>query len=1162
MIVKDEAENLPRCLGSVAGVVDEIVVVDTGSTDATLDIAARHGAVTKRIEWPGDFGLARNESLNLATGDWLLVMDADEELDRRDRERLVALVAAFTGKDGPEGALFRIINHLSPRDETPAEVHASLRLFRNRPGYRYLGSVHEQPQVRGPALTSLRIHHWGYLPEVYVRRRKGERNEKLLLDALLQKPDDLFLLYSLAVHYYSVDRWQEARDTVAKVIDRMAPTLHYQPRAVKLLALAEEKCGNVAQAIKVLSQGLSVHPDFTDLLFLRARFRHQAGDLAGALADTCLCLRQGEAPPRYDGHVGLGGRLAVDLLATLLPLYPGRRREVFTALVRAAERAAASGDNALAERAYNLGFGEARRNPGRLTGKTRAAAAHLVAGYIRFLRSEALRELQSGMRAAPWCETLARIGREVSPPLSPAASSQPEPGLPPASRPLVSPPSAPSPPLEGHPLERAGQLPEKPAAPPPGEPAAPPPGACPPTITLCMIVRDEEANLPRCLRSVTEGVDEIIVVDTGSRDATREVAAGLGATVVEFPWNGDFGQARNAGIERASSDWILVLDADEELAPGHAPLLRQLVASNPEAEGFFLRIIDYLGDHPGVDQAANVSFRLFRNRPEHRYHRAIHEQVSPVALERNGVPTVKVCDLAIRHYGYLGPADRAKKRGQRNIALATKDAADLGDPFSHFNLGSEYLKAGRLSQAIEHYREAIEKTDRSLVFAAEARIRAALTLTLLGAHADALAELAEAERNYPNYTDVFFLKGEILRTMGRSREAKKAFERCLELGEAPFDYPTLLGVGTYRAATCLGEILVEMGSPRAALAAFTRALATEPRYLPALLGRTGALLALHGDQARERLEAEMAPSGAAGPGVNLLMGYAWLTALRPAWALPHLLRARADAEHLPPDQAGTGLVKAEALTGVAYFALGRDEDAVIHLSEAGPELPVSVLVLALLATSQFQKARVAATERASGLRSSLLLAVIEEFEKVGIAPGAPGDLEAKEPSPALVAAYSEAPQTYVETALEIISLAAARRDAGLLRACLSLMKPVDSLAPWVRLGKYYFRVGLVTMAAVELTDCLRRGVVDPEAAVVLGDCLAREGRTHEAERAYRQALAWEPDWWRAWFGLWTCLRDRAVTVAREARQFLPGESALAGILEEVLGDGLPGGSSP
>lgn len=1155
MIVKDEAENLPRCLDSVAGVVDEVVIVDTGSSDRTPEIARARGARVETLPWPGSFNLARNRSLDLASGDWVLVMDADEELDRRDRARLRKLVEAGGESPPPEGYLLRVINHLGTVPASPVETHASVRLFRNRAEHRYEGLVHEQPRVPRPALTDIRIHHWGYVPETYADRRKAERNERLLTEALAAKPDDPYLLYSLAVLYYATRRYPEARETIVRAVALIEPSRHYHSRALKVLAMAEEKTAGPRAAITALDRAVSLYPDYTDLYYLRAGFRREAGDLAGAIADACECLARGEAPTRYDSHCGTGGLLALDLLVELLAAArDGRGRlAVFRALGRAAGRATVSGDAAFAERVYQVGLDEVRRHRGRLRGMVARAAADFAVSYARYLSTRAILELEQAIKACPWCETLARTWRQtyalgIAPPVAPAAAPEgaqpagvaPVPEAVPRSRPTAPPDVAPP----------GAAPPGAAATPSPAEPAPAGERGVSPTITVCLIARDEAAHLPRCLASVAAHVDEIVVVDTGSTDRTADLARTFGAVVLDFPWTGDFSQARNFALEHATSEWVLELDADEEVAPGDGPRLKATIRAHPWAEGFLVRVVDYLGGRPGVDRAANTSFRLFRNRPEHRYVRAVHEQVTPVTFERDGKPAVVPCSLVIYHYGYLDPVDRAKRRGERNLRLAEKELAERpGDPFCHFNLAAEHLKAGRYTDALRHYQEAIERADQKLAYAAEARIRAAITLALLGAGTDALAELAEAEKLYPNFTDVFFLRGEVLRSLGRPIEAREAFSRCLELGETPPGYPTLLGVGTFRAAAHLGEIYEDLGSPRAALACYAQALAFEPRFLPAYLGRARSLLALYGDGARDRFEKELAPDDGTGAKVNLTIGYVWLVLFRPRWALPYLARALGEAGEADLDP--TSRSKAEALAGLAYFALGRDEEAVQHLSAAGPDESGAALALALLCASRVDEAKALHPPGRPGLKPALLREVVARFEDdpTGTREEPAGPPRA--PTPQLAALYRDTPQSYVETALELVSLGAARRHPGLLKACLELMRPVEDLGPWLRLGKFYSQAGLDTMAAVELVDCLNRGVADAEAAAIVGGYLVDRGRFGEGETFLRKAVEWDPACWRARLGVWTSLRKRAAAAAVEAAELFPRSAAAAGVAEEV-----------
>lgn len=213
LIVKDEAANLPRCLASVQGVVDEIVVVDTGSTDATPEIARAAGARGLAHSWNGDFAAARNVSLAAATGDWILVLDADEELTTEGRRQLRAVVADTTA----DGLFVTVLNQASPEDVVAEYPAASLRLFRNRPAYRYRGRLHEQIsetiQSQGGRLAAVpvTIRHWGYqAAHVQGQADRRRRNTALLEQALAEAPGDLYLTAKLGCAYFYAGRPAEA----------------------------------------------------------------------------------------------------------------------------------------------------------------------------------------------------------------------------------------------------------------------------------------------------------------------------------------------------------------------------------------------------------------------------------------------------------------------------------------------------------------------------------------------------------------------------------------------------------------------------------------------------------------------------------------------------------------------------------------------------------------------------------------------------------------------------------------------------------------------------------------------------------------------------------------------------------------------------------------
>ena len=152
-----------------------------------------------------------------------------------------------------------------------------------------------------------------------------------------------------------------------------------------------------------------------------------------------------------------------------------------------------------------------------------------------------------------------------------------------------------------------------------------------PTVSLCMIVRDEEKNLPHCLKGMAGLVDEIIVVDTGSTDATKTVAANLGAKVYEFPWIDDFSAARNESCRHATGDYIFWLDADDRLDEVNLKRLKDLFenlgATDPNRNSVF--IMSWISKVPGnKPEVGGTHRRLYPNRAGFKWIGRVHEQIA------------------------------------------------------------------------------------------------------------------------------------------------------------------------------------------------------------------------------------------------------------------------------------------------------------------------------------------------------------------------------------------------------------------------------------------------------------------------------------------------------------------------------------------------------
>lgn len=226
MIAKDEAQYIKGAIESVQGLAHEVIVVDTGSTDDTQQIALSAGATVLSREWPGSFAAARNESLEAATGDWVLILDADERLDKDSHDVIRSLMA-----HEPQAAYeLKIRNYADRGNKDTATEHYVVRLFPNNNALRYVGRIHEQIANHSPDYDLIRkwsneatIWHLGYLPEVVQERGKSERNKALLELCIADEPDNPFHHFNLAQTLSVMGDQPAALEAVTKALELLGP---------------------------------------------------------------------------------------------------------------------------------------------------------------------------------------------------------------------------------------------------------------------------------------------------------------------------------------------------------------------------------------------------------------------------------------------------------------------------------------------------------------------------------------------------------------------------------------------------------------------------------------------------------------------------------------------------------------------------------------------------------------------------------------------------------------------------------------------------------------------------------------------------------------------------------------------------------------------------
>ncbi len=343
------------------------------------------------------------------------------------------------------------------------------------------------------------------------------------------------------------------------------------------------------------------------------------------------------------------------------------------------------------------------------------------------------------------------------------------------------------------------------------------------TVSLCMIVKDEEWILEQCLGNVSGIVDEIIIGDTGSEDNSKEIAARYGAKVFDIKWEDDFAAARNQTLERATCDWILLLDADELFRKEDTERFYALL-DNEEYDGYHFTLYNYYSAENTKDYSVHYAFRMVRNTGEYYFEGRIHEQIN----NRNGdfdSSRFTLAEITLLHYGYTDKVIQQKEKHNRNMPLIKKQLEDNPeDPYYLFNLGNEYMALGDCNNALPCYLKAHEKKAHSQAYFPHVYYRIILCYMTQGDSANALFFAEEGLMAYPSCTDIEYLRGSTYKSNHRNLLAVSSFERCLAMGEAPNTLKFSSGCGTYRALIALGEIYYEEEIYQDALDYYTEAL--------------------------------------------------------------------------------------------------------------------------------------------------------------------------------------------------------------------------------------------------------------------------------------------------------------------------------------------------
>lgn len=353
-------------------------------------------------------------------------------------------------------------------------------------------------------------------------------------------------------------------------------------------------------------------------------------------------------------------------------------------------------------------------------------------------------------------------------------------------------------------------------------------------LSLCMIVGHEEDCIARCLESVHDVVDEMIIVETKPGDRTREICNSYGAKVYAFTWNGSFADARNFGLSKATGDWILWLDADEEVDKNDRFRIRK-VFDYDSSSIVTIRLINLYGKEVDPNNVLEVAHpRLIRNHCGLKFVGNIHEGLNVSDV----MPNEKLdafLDAKVYHYGYLNDVVEKKEKIARNLKLLEQDLQDgVNLHWTHYHIATEFARLERYEEAYKHVNLSI------LRFLQEGLMPPSLAYKLkysilinTGSWDGAWPGIERAVAMYPDYVDLWFYMGFILFQKEMYSEALPAFEHCIELGESHIQHLVTRGLGSFQAWYLKGTCHERLNQPESAKAAYAEALRIRPSFTEA-----------------------------------------------------------------------------------------------------------------------------------------------------------------------------------------------------------------------------------------------------------------------------------------------------------------------------------------
>lgn len=626
LIVKNEENNLDNCLKNLINFVDEIIIVDTGSTDNTIYIAQKYTKNIFHFDWIDDFSAARNFSLSKANSDFILSIDADEILLNGE------ILKDFLNSQSKDfgGWLVNLDSTRKAKNQHHNYTSQLLRLFRNNSNIHFTGIIHEQiiNSITTKNLkignSDIKIEHLGYDLDDTLLAKKQERNLKLLQSHIDKNPDDEYNLFNLAKTYFAMKDLMNAEKYFALVINKSDKDGVIYPATLNYYSvlLFQKMEYQKAKELAIESLNINKHQAFANYIL---------GDIYNEFKQNEIAL---EHYLKLEQEIKNPTNLAKIIGDYHLPL-----SQVYFRIGRSYIDL---NNLELAKINFEKGISEYSKDRNCLIG--------LSDYYLRTNNFEkSIQTINNAISFYSNDSTLVNIKNIILDKQSTLSKSNMN-----NQEKKVNSVAE----LRNRIKSKAKiqkEITEQ------------------PLLTLSMIVKNEENMLEDCLKSVQGLFDEIVIVDTGSTDKTLEIAKKYNAKIHHFKWIDDFAEARNEALKFSTGKWILYLDADERIDRDNLIIekLKHDLKNADENLGGIIITIE--SDHSNMDGSTEKHRggypRLFRNLgyPKIYFKGRVHEQITPSLMEHNlGMMS---SDIKIIHERYNIPEEEMQIKLKRNYTL-------------------------------------------------------------------------------------------------------------------------------------------------------------------------------------------------------------------------------------------------------------------------------------------------------------------------------------------------------------------------------------------------------------------------------------------------------------------------------------------------------------